>query len=161
MKNPKKTDISQSVMAQIKSGNVRMKPRMYFGLLGVVSVLTIVLAGVSVAYLSSILFFWFRVQTADGMAWGARANLSQSIAEFPWWALVSATVLLALAVLLVRRHGLMYRHKTSTIALILVACSLLVGLGLSYLNVGESHSPKRFDSSEQRAPGPGWQRQQL
>jgi hypothetical protein len=159
MKKPTSTDISQSVMAQIKSGNVRMKPRMYFGLLGVVSVLTIVLAGISVAYLSSILFFWLRVQTADTMAWGARANLSQSIAEFPWWALVAATALLALAVMLVRRHGLMYRHKTSTIALILVVSSLLLGLGLSYLNVGSSHSPKRVDST-QRTPGPGWQRQQ-
>lgn len=159
MKNPTTTDISQSVMAQIKSGTVRMKPRVYYSLLGVVSVLTIVLAGVSVAYLSSILFFWLRIQTADTMAWGARANLSQSIAEFPWWVVIVATVLLVLAIALVRRHGVMYRHKTSTIALILVACSLLLGLGLSYLNVGASHTPKRVNSSE-RMQGQRLQREQ-
>lgn len=159
MKKPTATDISQSVMAEIKSGNVRMKPRVYYSLLGVVSVLAVVLAGVTVAYLSSILFFWLRVQTADTMAWGARANLSQLMAEFPWWVLVAAVALLSLAVMLVRRHGVMYRHKTSTIALILVVSSLLVGLGLSYLNIGSSHSPKRVDSS-QHSPGPGRQRQQ-
>lgn len=159
MKNPKATDISQSVMAQIKSGRVRMKPRVYYSLLGVVSAVAIILAGISVAYLSSIFFYWLRIQTADTMAWGARANLSQSIAEFPWWVLLAATALLALAVMLVRRHGQMYRHKTSTIALILVACSLLLGLGLSYLNVGASHTPKRVDSSE-RMQGQRWKNQQ-
>lgn len=159
MKNHTTTDISQSVMSQIKSGNVRMKPRVYYSLLGTVSLLAVVLAGISVAYLSSILFFWLRVQTADTMAWGARANLNQSIAEFPWWVLVVATALLALAVMLVKHHGQMYRHRTSTIALILVACSLLLGLGLSYLNVGSSHTPKRVDSSE-RMQGQRWQRQQ-
>jgi len=135
------TPIGESVMNQIKSGKVHMKPRAYYVSLGIISVATITLAGVSLAYFWSIIFFWVRIQTADTMAWGARENLSEAIASFPWWALIVSLILLTAAVLLVRRQGRMYRHKTRTIALAIVSCSLLLGLGLSSLNIGQSHTP--------------------
>jgi hypothetical protein len=82
-----------------------------------------------------------RIQTANTMAWGAREHLSEAIASFPWWALIVSLMLLVAAILLVRRQGRMYRHKTRTIALAIVSCSLLLGLGLSSLNIGQSHTP--------------------
>ena len=135
--------ISASVMDQIKSGKVRMKPRAYYTALSVASVGAVVMAGISLAYLSSIMFYWIRIQTADTMAWGARANLNESIASFPWWAAVLSFALLIVVVSLVRQHGRMYRHKTSTIAVILVVCSLLVGFGLSLLDIGSPHTPNQ------------------
>jgi len=143
MKNQPSTDIRASVMNQIKSGKVHMKPRSYYALLGLVSVSTVALAGIATAYLSSIVFFWFRILTADTMAYGARANLSESIASFPWWAIVLAALLLAAAVMLVRKQGQMYKHKTSSLVLVIITCSLLLGFGLSFLNVGDSHTPNQ------------------
>lgn len=146
------TPIGESVMNQIKSGKVHMKPRAYYILLGAISIGTIILASVSVAYFWSIMFFWARIQTADTMAWGARENLSETIASFPWWALIVSIILLVAAILLVRHQGHMYRHKTRTIALAIVGCALLLGLGLSSLSIGQSHTPRQPSQSQ----GPGY-----
>ena len=113
--------ISKSVMDQIKSGKVHMKPRAYYWLLSLVTISAVVLAGITMTYLSSIVFFWLRVVTADTMAYGARANLNDAIASFPWWALIAAAILLYVAVSLVRKQGRMYKHKTSSIVAVIVA----------------------------------------
>jgi len=147
--------IGESVMRQIKSGSVRMRPRSYYALLGGVSIVATLLAGITIAYLSSIVFFWIRVITADTMAYGARANLSASISSFPWWALVLAIGLTVVAVVLVRKQGRMYRHKTSTILVGIVACSLVLGFGLSFLEIGRWHTPNQVNEAGQ---GQGWQR---
>lgn len=154
MKTRTPDNISSSVMDQIKSGKVHMKPRAYYVALSIASLGAVVLAGITLAYLSSIMFFWVRIQTADTMAWGARANLSESIASFPWWAALLSLALIIVAVVLVRRHGRMYQHKTSTIAAVLVVGSLLLGLGLSLLDIGAPHTPSQ-PGANGRGPGQG------
>ena len=138
MKNRTETTISTSVMNQIKSGKIQMRKRSYYTLLGILSVGVVLLASISIAYLSNIIFFWIRIQTADTMAYGARVNLSQSIASFPWLAVVFSVLLLVVAAILVRKQGQMYKHKISTIILIVVAVSLLFGFGLSFFNIDGS-----------------------
>ena len=156
MRKQTSTDIKASVMDQIKSGKVHMKPRPYYTLLGLTSVGAVVLAGVAIAYLSSIVFLWFRILAADTMAYGARANLSESIATFPWWVVVLALLFLAVAVILVRKQGRMYKHKTGTIVFVIIACSLLIGLLLSFINIGNSHTQNPLNRSGQ-GQGRGWQ----
>ncbi len=156
MKKQISSSVSLSVMKQIKSGKVHMKPRLYFALLGLISGGSVILAGVTITYLSSIMFFWFRILTADTMAYGARAKLSESITSFPWWALVAALLLLAAAVLLVRRQRQMYKHKTSSIVLVISACSLLLGFVISLFNIGSPHIPNQFNKPGQ-GQGQGWQ----
>ena len=147
--------IGRSVMDQIKSGKVHMKPRAYYWLLSLVTISAVVLAGITMTYLSSIVFFWLRVVTADTMAYGARANLNDAITSFPWWALVAAAVMLYVAVSLVRKQGRMYKHKTSSIVAVIVAGAIVLGFVLSLLNIGNSHTPNTFNKP---TPGQGWQR---
>lgn len=160
MKSRTPDTISSSVMEQIKSGKVHMKPRAYYVALSIASIGAVVLAGITLAYLSSIMFFWIRIQTADTMAWGARANLSESIASFPWWTALLSLLLIIVAVMLVRRHGRMYQHKTSTIATILVVGSLLLGLGLSLVDIGAPHMPAQ-PGANGRGPGQGQNLRQI
>lgn len=160
MKKQTSTDIKASVMNQIKSGKVHMRPRSYYTLLGLASAGAVLLAGVAIAYFSSIVFFWFRILAADTMAYGARANLSELIASFPWWVVALVLLFLMVAIILVRKQGRMYRHKTSTIVLVIVTCSLLLGLVLSYLNISNSHTPNLFSRPGQgqgQGQGRGWQ----
>ena len=147
--------IGKSVMDQIKSGKVHMKPRAYYSLLTIATTGAVVLAGITITYLSSIMFFWLRVVTADTMAYGARANLNDAIASFPWWALIAAAILLYVAVSLVRKQGRMYKHKTSSIVAVIVAGAIVLGFVLSLLNIGNSHTPNTFNKP---IPGQGWQR---
>lgn len=149
MKKHASTNISASVMDQIKTGKVHMRPRSYYTLLGIVSIGAVVLTGVTMTYVSSIVFFWLRIITADTMAYGARANLQESIASFPWWALIVALFLLAIAVVLVRKHSRMYKHKTSSIVLAILTCSLLLGFALSLLEIGAPHTPNSTNKPPQ------------
>lgn len=140
MKNKQSDSISQTVMSQIKEGKVTIKPRAYFSLLAISSAIIIILSGVITSYLSSIIFYWIRIETSNRIAYGARANLNELIESFPWWALIFAITLFVFAIVLVHRHGKMYRHKSSTIAIILVTISLCIGLSLSLLGLGDTHN---------------------
>lgn len=160
MKKQTSIDIKAYVMDQIKNGQVRMKPRSYYTLLSLASVGAATLASVAIAYLFSIIFFWFRILAADTMAYGARANLNELIASFPWWVVVLALLFLTIAVILVRKHGRMYKHRISTILLIIITSSLLVGLGLSFLSIGNSHTPNSLNRPGQ-GQGRGWQQNYL
>lgn len=136
MKKNNTSLITDQVMSQIKSGRVSMKPKAYYSLLAVLSVSVVVFSGVAIAYLSSIMFYWFRVSSADTMAWGARSNLSESIAAFPWWVLIAATILLILSIILVRHQGRMYRHRISIVAVFIIISSLILGSLLATFDIG-------------------------
>ncbi|MGI6612134.1 MAG: hypothetical protein ACOX0Z_00965 [Candidatus Nanosyncoccaceae bacterium] len=143
MKKITKTPVKKAVMEQIKSGKVKMRPRVYFVILSTLSIGAAILAGLALTYLSSVMFFWWRVQSAETMAWGARANLSQVIASFPWWALVVSIVLLIFIALLVRKHGHLYRHRASTIISLVIIVAIMLGFALSLFNVGKKHGPNQ------------------
>lgn len=152
-----KSTVSEEVMQKIKHGNVRMKPRLYFSLLSAATLSIGLIAGMVLAYLWSIVFFWIKVETADGMAYGARRNLGEAITAFPWWALIIAAALLVLVVLLVRKHGAIYRHKPLTVALVVVLISIGAGLLLSSWGVGDigharqdGRNPERGNHSPQQ-----------
>lgn len=154
--NKQDTTIANEVMQKIKHGNVRMKPRMYFTLLSAVAVSAVLLAAFAVSYLSSIMFYWIRVESASTMAYGARRNLSEAIAAFPWWAVAVAIGLVAFAVVLVRKHGTMYRHKASTIAIAIVALSILLGFLMYQVGIGDLGT-KSHNGSDTGTRGRGWQ----
>lgn len=151
MKTSKTPTVSGAVMEQIKHGNIAMRPRLFFTLTLAASITGIALAGFIAAYLFSIVAFWAKIQAADTMAWGARANLSEALATFPWWTIPVMIVLLFAAAWLIRQQGTMYRFKTWVIALVLVILSLVAGIGMSYLGIGDIHG-----SNQQMKHGQGW-----
>lgn len=134
-----KQSVSSTVLQQIKSGKVRMRPRSYFTRLVAASVVASSLLSLVVAYLLSIIFIWLRIQLANGMAWGARARLAEALSSFPWWALVLAAVLIGVVVWLVRRQGTLYRYRPARVLFVILSISL--ALGLLIFSVKMSTSP--------------------
>jgi glucan phosphoethanolaminetransferase (alkaline phosphatase superfamily) len=149
MAKNKRTGMTSRVMRDIQAGKVKMRSRVYFLALSAVSIAASLAATFTIAYVASIIIFWFRIQTSDTMAYGARRNLSDAIAAFPWWLVVLAGVLLLLAVWLIRHYGRMYRYRTSAVLVIILMCSLIVGFGLSYVKTLGSHG----GASERHTPG--------
>ncbi len=147
--------ISNAVMQDIETGKVDMRPRTYFVLLSGLAAAAVVSAGVATAYLTSIAYFWLRIVNSDRMAYGARARLSDELASFPWWLLVLAVVLGMAAVLLVRRQGHLYRHRMSTIALLIVLASLLIGIVFASFNIGQPYAQNHAPMMQQRGQGSG------
>lgn len=134
--NQSGSSIQAAVLDQIRSGKVRMKPRLYFSVLTAITVLAATAAALVMSYLISITTFIIRIQTANTPARGARANLSEALANFPWWAVLLAALLLATALWLMRTHGRMYRHRLSTLVLGFLVISLALGVGMSYMSIG-------------------------
>ena len=134
-----RTDATAKVLRDIKNGKVSMRPRAYFTALTTLSVLASVFAALALSYVLSIVFFWVRIETADTMAYGARANLQDALMSFPWWAAGLAVVLLAFIVWFIRRHGAAYRQRILTTALLVLGVVVLIAVGLSYLGVGGLH----------------------
>lgn len=154
MNKPAKRNMSDSVMNQIKKGDVHMRPRFYFAALSIISIVGIILLGLVTSYMVSIVFFWFRIETSNTMAWGARANLQDTLSTFPWWAIPALLVVLVLLAWIIRKQGTMYRHKFSTVIVAVILVSLIFGLTMSSLGIGSNPGNGQRDSSGvPRGPG--------
>ncbi len=129
-----------SVMNKIHNGEVQMRPRLYYTVLGLTSVSAILLSSMVAAYMFSIIIFWLRIQTANTMAYGARANLANSVESFPVWTALVSVILIILATTLSRRYRRIYKYKVSTVAAFLIISSLIIGLILSFSGINKPHS---------------------
>ena len=109
-----------------------MKPHVYFSILsiGLISIVTLSISLVS--YLMSLVFMWFRIQTAQTPAYGARANFATMIGDFPWLIILCIVALLALVTVIVRRYGTAYKVKVSVLIAAVLSIGLVLG-GLFYL----------------------------
>lgn len=156
-----KTVIADTVMQQIDSGTVSMRPGVYYALLSMLTVLATAAAGVVIAYLTSILIFVGRIATANTMALGARAKLDDAVAAFPWWLLGVAIVLGALAVWLVRRQGRLYKYHVTTVVSVIVVVSLALGLVFSAMNIGQPYAERHMQMTPAPGQGQGLHRQKM
>lgn len=137
-KNTKKSDIKSSVMSQIDSGVINMKPRIYFTLLWLIGILASVGAGILFAYILNMLAFVVRIQFSQTPSYGARQNLENAIETFPWWALILLIILIIISFYLMRKYSRAYRYKFSLIVVVFLALSVLLGIAMSYLSIGHS-----------------------
>lgn len=152
--NKNKSPISSIVMQQIKDDKVKMHPGFYFTLISIAIVIINLASGAALAYLSSIIFFWLRIINSDSMAYGARRNLGELAADFPWWVIVVFSTLTIFVVFLIKRYGTAYRHKTRYLILIIVATSLIAGFAMSSLGIGNLNH-----SNQNKPQHPGYNRQ--
>lgn len=152
-------ETTAKVLGKIKSGKLSMRPRAYFTALTVLAISASVFASLALSYLLSIVFFWVRIETADTMAYGARANLQDTLASFPWWAAGLAVILLVAVVWFIRQYGGAYRQRLSTTVLLVLGAVLLLAVGMSYLGVGGLHDG-RPDGRGAGAGSVRWQRDQ-
>lgn len=135
---PKPSTIQTEVMHKIHSGSVRMKPRVYFTVLWLLGIIASIAASLTLAYLISMLIYIVRIQTASTPAYGARHNLTDTIASFPWWAVILSVTFSIIAIWLMQKYSRVYRYKISSVIVLFILSSLLLGLVLSFANIGHS-----------------------
>lgn len=151
---PKISAIQNEVMDSIHSGKISMKPKLYFTVLWLAGIFASIAAGLSFAYVISIFSYIIRIQTASTPAYGARQNLDNAIATFPWWAVIASVFFIIIALYITRKYSRIYRYRTSTVVTIFLIVSITIGLGMSYMNIG--HPTKHNNTpgyNELRNPG--------
>ncbi len=139
--NKNQSTVSDKVIRQIKDGKVQMRPAIYFTILSFITIILSLISSVAISYSSSIIFFWIRVISSNTGAYGARRNLSESIALFPWWTLLIIAVAIISLIILIGKHGDAYKHKTSKILFIILAISIIAGFIMSSFGISNyAHS---------------------
>lgn len=147
--------VSDLVMQRIKNNDITMKPRTYFTVISFIVVIVSILAGLILAYVMSIANFWLRILTADTMAYGARRNLQNAIASFPWWLVVVAIVFSCIALWLLRKNSRLYRFHVATLASAFVLLAFVFSLFFVWLGIGnpnnvhQNHLQRYNNSSRQ------------
>lgn len=143
-------NINSSVMEQIKNQKITMKPKIYFIAISAISIIITILSGITVSYISSILFLWIKILNSNNMAWGARSKLENLLISFPWYILIISAILITLAVYLIKKQNHMYKYKSSTIAVIVIVTSIFLGLVFSSFGIADnSHLIKSINNKNQ------------
>lgn len=140
------SQIERRVMAQIKSGRVKMHSRLYYILVALQSLVIITILAVAVSYFISLSSLWLRIQTATGRAYGARQNLTELVNNFPWWAVVLAVLGLLALVFMVKRLGVLYKIRLVYIIPLIIIAALIIGFGLSYTQLPNTFKKHRQDA---------------
>lgn len=109
-------------MGQIKSGQLKMKPRWYFILGSILSVMG--LAGLTVAsiFLTGLASFSLRSHGPMGAL-----RLDQLISNFPWWAVALAAVGIGAGVWMLKQNDFSYKKNFPLIVLGFILAIIIAG----------------------------------
>jgi hypothetical protein len=123
-------NITDGVMSRIKTGEVRMKPKMYFilGTLGMIIGLTSLVI-VSV-FLISLVSFSLRTHGPMG-----DIRYQQLLASFPWWAPIIALIGILGGVTLLKQFDFSYKKNFLMIIIIFVGSVVIAGLAIDYIGI--------------------------
>lgn len=132
----KKTTLSQSVLTAIKEQDVHIRPRWHYSVLIAIGTIASLLAGLLLAYITSLSFMAWRIATAATPAYGARQNFAELAAEFPWPALIIAILLVAAGIYIMREHSRLYRKHLGMVIAAFIVTSIFIGLIFSSFGIG-------------------------
>lgn len=119
-----KVDINSVVMNKIRTGEIKIKPRIYF-ITGSVAVITgLILSSISVIFLINLIFFLSR---AHGPMRDFR--LDAILASLPIWVPVLAVVAVVGGIILLKKYDFSYQKNFSLI----LAVSIFVLIGTAWI----------------------------
>lgn len=111
----KSSKIADIVMEKIAVGAVTMKPKWYFVVGSLFSLIGVIGAGIGALFLINLSFFLFRQHGPRG-EW----RLQLMITSFPWWIPILAVVVLLVGVTALKRYDFSYRKNFTAIVLTIV-----------------------------------------
>ena len=114
-------------MAKIKSGQIAMKPRWYFVLGAVLSIVGLVSFGIVATFLTNLTMFLLRQHGPNG-PW----RLQQILESFPLWIPFVAIVGIALGVWMLKQYDFSYRKNFWLIVLAFILSIVIVAYFLDF-----------------------------
>lgn len=125
-------------MQKIKSGEIKIKPKWYFALGSILSVLGLVGMTLVIIFFTNLMLFFLRTNS-----YMRGFRYEQIISNFPWWALLLAILGISLGVIFLKKYDFSYR-KNFQIILVIIILSIfiaswifdLVGLNEAFIRKG-------------------------
>lgn len=141
--------ISNKVLKKIKSEKVKMRPKIYFVLRGVLIALSIVFVILFVLYLVSFVFFSLRISGVWYLPRFGFPGLGIFLVSFPWLLIVIAILLIIVLEVLVKRFSFTYRRP---ILYSILGIVILVFLVSFIIGRTQLHSELFWRAREGRLP---------
>ncbi len=120
-------NIEKSVMEKINSEKITMRPRWYFILGTVLSLVGLVGSGLVAVFLTNLTIFLLKQHGPNG-AW----RLQQILESFPLWIPLLAVVGIVGGVSILKKYDFSYQKNFKSIVLMFISAILLVSFFLSY-----------------------------
>lgn len=125
-----KLKISDIIMSEIKSGQLKMKPKWYFVLGSILAVLGISALFITSSYLVSLFAFSLRTHGPMG-----QIRFDQLVSEFPLWAPVVAIFGIVFGIIMLREYEFSYKNNFSMLIMGIVSAIILAGVLMDYFNI--------------------------
>lgn len=133
----KQVTIEQTIMAQIKSGKVLMKPKWYFMLGSALMFVGLVGLSIGAIFLLNLSFFLLRQHGPMG-EW----RLQLMLTTFPWWMPVLAIVSVAGGVLLLKKYDFSYKNNFALLVVVFLLAILSAAVLIDQMGINDIWSRK-------------------
>ncbi|MEI8175199.1 MAG: hypothetical protein WCG28_04590 [bacterium] len=99
-------DITENVMGQIHQGKAKMKPRIYFIVGSILTLVGLVSSVVVSTFLIGLIRFSLRTHGPMG-----QYRFDQMTSNFPWWTIILAILGLVIGIWLIRQYDFSYKKN--------------------------------------------------
>ena len=132
MPKNKKIDLSQTIMPQILSGQIRPLPRWYFVLGSILSLFGLVGLTIFAIFITNLLFF---ISRSHGPMFSLR--LSQIISTFPWWLVLLAPISIFAGIFFLKKYDFSYQKNFHLIVFLFILAIILSAWLVDYFGLNQ------------------------
>ena len=129
--------IKGRVMDKIHEGKVKMKPRWYF-IIG--SVLTLI--GLALSITTSVFFVGLIRFTLRSHGMMREYRIGQMIINFPWWTLIFALLTLTLGIWLIKKYDFSYKINPWHIIIGFILAVIIAGWTIDVIGINDTLSKR-------------------
>lgn len=131
-------DFEKEVMAKVESNQIVMRPKWYFVIGSLLSLVGLVGLTIGAVFLGNITFFLLRSHGPMGQ-W----RLESMIASFPWWIPILAIGGMVLGIWLLKKYDFSYKKNFLLIVIGFVASIIIASWAIDRLGLNETWSRRR------------------
>ncbi len=152
MPDKNEINLEDKIMSKVMSGEIKMKPKLYFILGSALSFIGMLGLMISAVFLTNLTLFMLRKRGPGIM------RLAQMFDSFPMWIPFLALLLVILGALFLRRYEFSYKRNFRLVVLTLVLSVLLSAAIIDLLGLNEiwfKRGPMRgfYSNNQQRVVG--------
>ncbi len=133
----KNQNIEDTVMKKIKTGEIKMKPKIYFIFGSLLTFIALIGSTVISIFFTNIIFFLFKTHPPGG-----QFRLQQMIDSFPWWIILITIISFISGIWLLKKYDFSYKKNFLLIILGFFSAIILAAWLINYLGLNETWSRK-------------------
>ncbi len=133
----KKPNIENVVMEKIKSGEIKMKPKVYFFFGSLLTFIALIGSTITTIFFTNIIFFLLKTHGPGG-----QFRLQQMINNFPWWIILITILGFISGIYLLKKYDFSYKKNFLLIILGFFSAVIIAAWLINYLGLNETWSRK-------------------